>query len=70
MLEQLELEFEPEPSLEELIAVYREKVGVPPRTNDIEAIKAALLDPEAERARLRAEDMEDDKADLRRPYRR
>ena len=75
MSTQFELPFEegtvrePERSLEELVAEYKTRIGVSPRTSDPAEIAAALQDPEAELARLRAEDAEDDKTDIRRTYR-
>lgn len=69
-MEQMEFNLEAEKTPEELISEYKEKVGVSPRTNDLEKIKEALRDPEAERDRLGQEDAEDDKEDIRSTYRR
>ena len=72
-MQQFEMNFDgpkqpEEMTLDELTAEYKDKVGVPPRTNDQAELIAALRDPMAEYSRLAALDREDDKDDLRRPY--
>ncbi len=73
-MEQFDLNFDrpkqpEEMTLEELVAEYKTKVGVPPRTSDTTELIAALNNPEDERSRLREEDAEADKDDLARPFR-
>ena len=71
----LDLEQESESSLEtlsesELVDLYKEKVSVPPRTRDKALLISALNDPEAELARLREIDHQEDKEELASPYKR
>ena len=73
-MEQFDLNFDgpkqpAEMTLEELVAEYKAKVGVPPRTGDTTELIAALNNPEGERSRLREVDTEADKEDLVRPFR-
>jgi len=79
MSEQYELDFNttdssPEDyeamSTKELEDLYREAVGVSPRIGTTRAdIIQALIDPEAERARLKEIDSADDKDDIKKTYR-
>ena len=56
--------------ISELIDLYKEKVGVPPRTKDNKMLISALDDPLAELARLREIDREEDKEELASPYKK
>ena len=72
-MQQFEMNFDgpkqpEEMTLDELTAEYKDKVGVPPRTNDQAELIAALRNPTAEYSRLLELDRDDDKEDLRRPY--
>ena len=76
-MEQLPLELSPEPEttfeslpLCELLQIYQDKVGIPARTEDMEALIQAINDPESELARLREIDSEEDKQELAAPYKR
>ncbi|OGG61925.1 hypothetical protein A3C87_00830 [Candidatus Kaiserbacteria bacterium RIFCSPHIGHO2_02_FULL_49_34] len=74
-MEQIPFHFDDENGKEltfdELVATYKERVGVPFRNDLTRAeLAAALKDPAAELARLRTMDSEDDKDDLNATYRR
>lgn len=69
-MEQMEFNLEAEKTPEELIAEYKELVGVSPRTTDVEYIKEALKDPMAERERIAQLDAAEDKEDIKSTYRR
>ncbi len=76
-MEQLPLDLSPKPEatieslpLSELLQIYKEKVGIPARTQDHKVLIEAINDPESEISRLRQIDREEDKEELAAPYKR
>ena len=74
-MEQLPLELSPETGatleslpLNDLLGIYKDKIGIPARTQDMESLIQAINDPESELTRLREIDREEDKEELASPY--
>lgn len=76
-MEQLPLDLNPEPEallkslpLSELLQIYKDKIGIPARTQDDDALIKAINDPEYELSRLREIDCQEDKQELAAHYKR